>query len=501
MSARGYASVLSTLQAAFLCGVACSSPLDPLFDAEVLVTVQLPADAERVSLRVWNEEHQLVHDAWREVETAEMVLRLYPSTAPAHFRYARVEVEAWNAESCPVARAAGTYRYIQGQRRERLALQSIPELSQCEVRWVDPQSNGVSCSQQSPCNDLRDALARPPNTAERVVVLVAGDQGSYVGGYALDRAFDGPAPNRPNVIRSWPGRGSPRFEGTRGEDSVFNFCCGDEGPPHDGAQNVELDGLEIVGGPSFGVQLNGETTRFVTIRNTTLEDNGADANNPEIPGAGVVIAVGAHEVVLEHNLIVATRPAGGTDNFGVRVQHQGPPARVLRLLDSRIVADVSDAVRLSNVEGAVELNNNIICASSVAPLSQEPTSFVENLSVEGNVFLVGSEPIFLRGEFEKALVRNTFISDGQAPAIRIDATVSVEPTLSENLFVGTDGPAFEGVIQGERNHFWNSALPTSPGAIPVVDEEPGLRLDTAACLYGGRSRQSTAGVCAEWPSC
>ena len=445
----------------------CGDPLAPIYDAEVLVTVEAPSDAARVSIRVWNEQHELVYDEWLNRDDLPLHLRLHPEAAPSNLRHARVEVEGWSGALCPFGRAVETYHYKDGEQiRATLRVSGSAPLD-CGVLWVDHEGQDDECTEASPCARVTQAVSLIPQQVSPVIILVAGD-GRYNEAVRPRSQASGISPDQPNILRSWPGRGTPRVDDDQGP---LGFCCREGLTSTLGAKHFEVDGFEFTGGDPYGIELNGAETHDVTIRNCSVHGNGASASRRE--GAGIQIALGAHRIRLEHNHVFENSRAGGEGTFGIRVEEPNG-AHSVDIDANRLHSNQSGGVRFHAVTGSASVTNNIVCQATGEAIGVEIS--IRDLVVTNNVLLVTDVPGIRLRDDDAVMQRNTILSE-RSSAIVGPSSVSPAPQASDNLLVGG---SIDADVEGMNNLFWEA----TPVAGEVLETNPDVRFDLDECVYG-----------------
>ncbi|MFK7988202.1 MAG: right-handed parallel beta-helix repeat-containing protein [Sandaracinaceae bacterium] len=343
----------------------------------------------RVGLRVWDTEMVLVADAWLEVGDADGQIALpwrVPLVASGQARWFLAEVELYDANLCPFARAVVSGG--SGEPAPELVFEDTA-MAGCAAAFVDPDGAPGACSEEAPCASLNDTLDAVTQDGRPEVVYLRGDVehvDASDGGVLLNRGHGTGEPGAPFMLRAWPGTGTPRVRTARPEDGVVRLCCND-----DAGQHVVIDGLDLAGGVRFGVEINGAQGRSNVIRHCLVHDNGlampgGPDDSPQERGrrdAAVIAFNGASDTLIEHNVLRDTgvRASGSPTllpGVGLRISGTG----VVR--GNVISGNAEHGITMGGPAIDVRVEDNVVCRNEEIGIDADGDARIAHNSVVAN---------------------------------------------------------------------------------------------------------------------
>jgi len=420
-----------------------------------------------VSIRVWNERHQLLVDQpmtpYAELPAA-LELRALGEPAPQH-RW--VEVDVWDDEGCDVAHATRILRFPEeGALVVELSFLSRP--GECTALFVRPDDPGASdagdCTRTAPCASIDRAFTVAAALADRVVVHVDESVSAYPP-LSLDSRIAGASEVVPNTLRALPGSGRPTLEG--GGATVLDGTTA----------NLVIDGFTLDGGgtSAFGARLAGPAADDVILRHLEVRAIALGGWGVFTDSTTSVDVQHCHIHDVDGGILVDD-PVGGLLNAnlledlgaGIQVDFRG--AGGLRIEENTVCGAVRDSVLVDGAASPLLLRNNLFVGAETDGIRWAATA---------------SDVVF----------GNTFV-DGLALAFVVAGGST--PTLGNNLFLRNAGAPVIGTVDGSRNLFWlNGMAPESTGSDPVMTD-PELVVD--GCFVSP-SPVSDIGICNAWPNC
>ncbi len=478
--------------------LSCADDAGP-HDVTVRVEVSDP-DAARVSVRVWDERHELVRDDWRPADALPRALRLFPDDrdpTPVEQRWSRVEVELWTADGCPYARRVATYRYRGEPREEVLTVGATDAVGSraCLAAFVDPArgDDAGECLEGAPCATLERGLERVAEGGERRrVLLLAG--GHEYPALDLPRSFGRRTLDDPSVLRAWPGLALPELPQIRaraGRGNALSLCCNfrlqstGERVLLDFPEGVEIDGLDVEGGTRTGIELQG--TQHVRVRNCYVHDAARfpdDEVSAEEPGLAGIRVHRSGDIVIEHNRIENNLDESGEFLVsGVfsgyrdaeRVEDDAPVV----LLDNRIVGNGAAGVSVIESDRDVILRGNTVCANRAEGV-RVVTRFTAGpgdggLTMDHNAVLGNAlDGVLVMDWAGPIAVRRTTFSENGGASVRAES-LPADARVEDSVVV-----TLTGQVTGD-----NDTLDAPLGA--------------AECLLAPPS--GVRGACADFPAC
>jgi len=406
-------------------------------------------DAAFVSYRVWDEGHLLLRDELLPATDFPRWVELFPDdTDPRdpRFRGALVEVESWSEDLCPRARTSVGLRYGVTGAEQVLTLPAPEGLTQCTSLFVDTDASGDECSFESPCADVGDALDRIDGVPGRIVIHVAGGEYPVLRIQGRLRRVDA---GRPNVIRAWPGRGTPVFRTGPGRECETQDDCGnnshcvrgrcaDQTPINlcceafdDAPINLEVDGVRTRGG-AFGVEING--AHDVTVRHCRIDDAGGP--RVTIPGGGMRIFRSPGTTVEHVHVAGVDNPEDvGEDAVGILVDGYSEDVFAdVRLLRNRVERTEGAGVFLRFPNSPLTLRGNTWCETGAAAL--HVGSGVLGVDAQHELFVGNARDVEVEEATELRIARSTLTGE---VASEVDVRESVvAETRGENRDTAPD---------------------------------------------------------------
>jgi hypothetical protein len=357
--------------------------------------------------------------------------------------------------------AAGDMRLVESC---PLACAGPPPQCMSTVVFVDGitgTDDPASCtSPESPCETIQYAVDTYVAAGEGAVINVRGEivyqeQGGGSSALVLNDSVSG-GPDRPTVLRGWPGTGMPAVEATGGRDWGIIMCCATNAASH-----VVLDGFEVFGAVGSGVQINGEAANYNVVRNSWIHDNGLGASRFPLLDSGITVINRADYARIENNLIEAnvddvddgnagikiwTTPVG-TEVIGNRIVGNQTDGIFVLGPDTRIIGnDIRDnggiGIHLTSESSEAQVRDNRLC------LNRQ-----EGIVVAGGAFELAHNTVVTSGAHGLALengggspVHNNIFAfnDGAGLADR-SSDNSGEPVDAYNLYFANAGGARSGV--------------------------------------------------------
>ena len=395
-------------------GCGDDSGIPRIADSEILLRIDVASEeATRVGVRVWNEAHDLVHDAWLDIDELSFPrhLRLFPneSTLSSRFRSVYIEVELFDADSCIRGRQGEFVRYREGERVDlEWSLEFDADMAGgCEALFVesDPDPEGP-CVEGAPCDGIGSALYASRNLEAPTIIYVAGN--ATYGSGRWDRS---PSLNAPLRVRAWPGRGisPPRVEAANEE--MANIYATQ-------ARELVVDGIEAAGGLAQGLVVHSSDhveIRHCTVRNAGDQGSFVVRNAQDVTffhnhveggtGPGMyLVAPEAHDdgpsVTMKQNLFVDVGTHGleldrAADDFaiemygntfcgggGTGIFPQGPVTNASLVAHDNAIFDFVTGFDVEDAyDGTSTLLNNTFDANTMGSLAQDATG----ITFEGNI--------------------------------------------------------------------------------------------------------------------
>jgi hypothetical protein len=177
------------------------------------------------------------------------------------------------------------------------------------IMYVDGAAGAddASCGDMAaPCRSIEHALGFVDALSGPTFVDVHGGGAPYPPLWI--NGLDG-TPEAPTVIKPWPGTGTPSIDAAGAEEGIRLRGV---------TRFVVIDGFEVFGSSSIGIELNGADVDDNIIRNCRIHGNG-EGTSTFPTDAGILIINGGGRNRIEHNEVFANTDSGGPEVRGIAV--------------------------------------------------------------------------------------------------------------------------------------------------------------------------------------